>query len=137
MAVPALGELGRGRAVSGFPESAVELVRAHSEADRPVRRVFESAGLGGLSVEVREVRKEPLKMLLEVIVSNVLLRRIAFQAYGLQRVVVCRQLAQALCRRDFVETQVEDRQLQQPVETLHLADLVPGYVQLLQSRTRC
>lgn len=87
--------------------------------------------LDGLLVEVSQLREEPSDHLAELVVSDVALDRVPQQVQDQKGVVVGDELAQSLGGGQLVEAQVQNRELQEPVEALHVADLVPGQVELL------
>jgi hypothetical protein len=90
--------------------------------------------LHGLLVQVLEPREEARHGLEERVVADVSLHRVAEQVQRPERGVVRHELAQRLGRGDPVEAHVQERELEQAVQPLHVVDLVPGQVELPDRR---
>jgi hypothetical protein len=116
------------------PRVAPGVVPERRLRDAVLGHLARALRLHALLVQVVDPREQARHRLAERVLAGVRLHRVAQQADRPQRAVVGHELAQGLGRADLVEAHVQDGQLQQAVEPLHVADLVPGQVQLPDGR---
>ena len=81
-----------------------------------------------LFIEESQPREEAVDHFAEVLLTDVDLDGVSQEVDHEEGVVVGYELTEGFGGGQLVETEVHDGQLQQPMEALHMADLVPRHV---------